>query len=137
MAWLQNYLVRKLMLKTRRCNNVKFWSEQRRRKDNVVTTLPPDQKTTKNHVPAGQNLESRQLHPVDRIKFDGKLSQWLEILKNLKQTLSDQMQMKKVLTVFGGEGKRSVESISKSKSFYAAALKLLKRHFGNAFYVSH
>ena len=70
------------MSKTRRCNNVKFWLEERRWKDNVVTTLLRNQKTTKNHVPTVQDLESRQLHPIEFVTFDGKLSQWSEILKN-------------------------------------------------------
>ena len=42
--------------------------------------------------------------------------------------------MKRILNVFKGDGKRSTESIC--KTFYTAALKLLKRHFGNTFYVS-
>ena len=45
------------------------------------------------------------------------------------------MQMKRFLNVFRGDRKRSTESIC--KSFYTAALKLLKRHLGNTFYVSH
>ena len=53
------------MPKIRICNNVNFWSEQRRWKDNVVTTLLRNQKTTKNHVPAVQDLESQQLHPIE------------------------------------------------------------------------
>ena len=70
------------MSKTRRCNNVKFWLEERRWKDNVVTTLLRNQKTTKSYVLAGQDLEYRQLQPIEFVTFDGKLSQWLEILKN-------------------------------------------------------
>ena len=70
------------MSKTRRCNRVKFWSEERRWKNNVVTTLLRNQTTTINHVPAVKDLESRQLHPIEFVTFDGKLSQWLEILKN-------------------------------------------------------
>ena len=68
------------------------------------------------------------------MNFDGKFSQWLE---TLKQTFSDHMQMKGVINIFRNDGKRSVKSIRKSKSFYAAALKLLIPHLGNAFYVSH
>ena len=56
---------------------------------------------------------------------------------HLKQTFSDQMRIERLLNVLSGDAKRSVESIGKSKIFYAAALKSLKRDFGNAFYVSY
>ena len=56
---------------------------------------------------------------------------------HLKQTFSDQMRMERLLNVLRGDARRSVESIGKSKNFYAAALKSLKRDFGNAFYHSH
>ena len=39
--------------------------------------------------------------------------------------------------VLRDDAKRSVENIGKSKTFYAAALNLLKRDFGNAFHASH
>ena len=56
---------------------------------------------------------------------------------HLKQTFSDHMRMERLLNVFRGDAKRSVESIGKSKILYAAALKSLKRDFGNACCVSH
>ena len=43
----------------------------------------------------------------------------------------------RLLNVLRGDAKQSVESIGKSKDFYAVALKSLKQDFGNAFYVSH
>ena len=39
--------------------------------------------------------------------------------------------------VLRDDAKRSVENIGKSKTFYAAALNLLKRDFGNAFHAFH
>ena len=45
--------------------------------------------------------------------------------------------MERLLNIFRGDVKWSVESISKSKIFFAAAFKLLKQDFGNAFYVSY
>ena len=74
---------------------------------------------------------------------DGNPSQWPELIVDfkervlLKQTFSDQMRMEGLLNVLRGDAKWSVESIGKSKTFYAAALKSLKRHFRNAFYVSY
>ena len=90
-----------------------------------------------------QELESRQLPPTELMNFDGSPSQWPEFIAHfkervhLKQTFSDQMRMERLLNVLRGDARRSVESIGKSKNFYAAALKSLKRDFGNAFYVSH
>ena len=45
--------------------------------------------------------------------------------------------MQRILKVLKDNTKRSVESIGKSKNFYAAAIKLLIQDFGNPFYVSH
>ena len=45
--------------------------------------------------------------------------------------------MERLLNVVRGDTKPSVENIDKSKIFYADEIKLLKRDFGNVFYVSH
>ena len=45
--------------------------------------------------------------------------------------------MERLLSVPRGDTEWSVESISKSKIFHAAALKLLKQDFRNAFYGSY
>ena len=45
--------------------------------------------------------------------------------------------MERLLNLVRGDAKQSVESISKSKIFYDAALKWLKRDFENAYYASH
>ena len=90
-----------------------------------------------------QELESRQLPPIKLMTFDGNASQWPEFIAyfkervHLKQTFSNQMRMERLLNVLRGGAKRSVESIDKSKFFYAAALKSLKQYFRDAFYVSH
>ena len=48
-----------------------------------------------------------------------------------KQTVSDHMQMKGVINIFRNDGKQPVKSITKSKSFYAAALKLTINHINH------
>ena len=48
-----------------------------------------------------------------------------------KTKVSDHMQMKGVINIFRKDGKRSVKSIPKSKSFYAAALKLTINHINH------
>ena len=45
--------------------------------------------------------------------------------------------MERFLIVLKEEAKKSIESIDKSGTFYATALKTLKRHFGNAFTVAY
>ena len=90
-----------------------------------------------------QELESRQLPPIDLMTFNRNPSQGPEFVAgskervHLKQTLNDQMRMERLLNALRDDAKRSIESISKSKTFYAAALKSLRRDFGNALYVSH
>ena len=74
-----------------------------------------------------QELESRQLPPIELKTFDGNPSQQPEFIADfkervlLKEAFSDQMQMQRLLNVLRGNAKRSVESIAKSKIFYAAA----------------
>ena len=76
-----------------------------------------------------QELESRQLLPIELMTFDGNPSQWPEFIADfkervhLKQTFSDQMRVERLLNIVRDDAKRSVESIGKSKIFYAAALK--------------
>ena len=76
-----------------------------------------------------QELESRQLPPIELMTFDGNPSQWPEFIADfkervhLKQTFSDQMRVERLLNIVRDDAKRSVESIGKSKIFYAAALK--------------
>ena len=90
-----------------------------------------------------QELESLQLPPIEIMTFDGNPSQWPEFTAefkervHLKQTFSDQRRMERLLNVLTDDAKRLVESTGKSNIFYAAALKSLKRYFGNSFYVSH
>lgn len=77
------------------------------------------------------------------ISFDGSPSQWPEFIENfktrihLKQTFNDSIRMQRLLSVLKDDAKKSVSSIGTNGIFYAAALKSLKRDFGNPFVVSH
>ena len=87
-------------------------------------------------------LESWQLLQIELMNFDGNPGQWPESIADFKegekkQTFSDQLRMERLLSAPRGDTEWSVESISKSKIFHAAALKLLKQDFRNAFYGSY
>ena len=47
------------------------------------------------------------------------------------RSFTDSMQMERLLSVLNGEAKRTVSSVGRNSIFYAAALKTLKRNFGN------
>ena len=59
-----------------------------------------------------QELESRQLPPIELATFDGHPSQWPEFIADfkervhLKQTFSDPMWMERPLSILSGDAKR-------------------------------
>ena len=90
-----------------------------------------------------QEFESRNLPPIPFIKFDGNPSRWPEFIENFfarahsKRTFDGNTRMTGLLSVLDGEAKLTLEAIGCNKTFYATALKTLKRDFGNTLIVAH
>ena len=90
-----------------------------------------------------QEFESRNLPPIPLIRFDGNPNRWPEFIENFltrfhsKRTFDDNTRMIRLLSLLDGETKRNIEAIGCNKIFYAAALKTLKRDFGNPLIVAH
>lgn len=90
-----------------------------------------------------QQLETRNLPPIDLLTFDGNPGCWPEFIENFKImihckiTFNDTIRLERLLSVLRGDAKRSVDSIGRNGIFYATTLKCLKREFGNPNVVSH
>ena len=84
-----------------------------------------------------RDLESRNLPPMELLRFNGNPSHWPEFIQrfkervHMKRTFSDSLRMERLLSVLDGDAKRVVSAIGRNGLFYAAALKALKREFGN------
>ena len=87
-------------------------------------------------------LESRNLPPMDLLRFNGNPSHWPEFIQYFKETVymkrtfSDSLRMEHLLSVLDGDAKRVVSATGRNGLFYAIALKALKREFGNLYVVS-
>ena len=90
-----------------------------------------------------QDLESRNLPPMELLRFNGNPSYWPEFIQcfkervHMKRTFSDSLRMERLLSVLDGDAKRVVSAIGRNGLFYATALKALKREFGNPYAVSY
>ena len=90
-----------------------------------------------------QDLEAKNLPPIELLTFHGNPSCWSEFIENfnimvhLKATFNETIRMERLLSVLRGEVKRSVESIGRNSIFYATTLKCLKREFGNPNVAAH
>ena len=84
-----------------------------------------------------QELELRNLPPVDLLRFDGNPVHWPEFIGNVyhrihkKSLFNDFLRMDNLLNSLDGEAKKLVKTVGANDYFYAIALKLLKRDFGN------
>ena len=76
------------------------------------------------------------------IKFTlSSVFDWLIIISfpkilRLSESFTDDIRMKRLLTVQNGEAKWTVISIARNSLFYATAMKTLKNSFGNSMVVS-
>ena len=90
-----------------------------------------------------KDIESRSLPPIDVLRFDGEPSKWPEFIDNfktrvhMKVTFNDSMRMERLHSVLDGDAKKAVSSIGTNSTFYAAALKTLKREFGRPIVVAN
>ena len=89
-----------------------------------------------------RDLESRNLPPMDLLRFNGNPSDWPVFIQcfkervHMKRTFSDSLIMESWLSVLNGDAKRMVSAIDRNVLFYVTALKALKREFGNPYAVS-
>ena len=90
-----------------------------------------------------QQLEARNLPPIELLTFDGNPGCWPEFIENFKimihckSTFNNTIRLERLLDVLRGDAKRSVDSIGRNGVFYATALKCLKREFRNPNVVTH
>ena len=90
-----------------------------------------------------QRLVLRNLPPVDLLCFDGNPGHWPEFIDNFyhaihkKSLFNDSLRMDHLMNGLDGEAKKSVKTVRTNVYFYATALKVLKRDFGNPLVVSH
>ena len=90
-----------------------------------------------------QQLEARNLPPIELLTFDGNPGSWSEFIENFKimihckSTFNDTIRLERLLNVLRGDAKRSVDSIGRNGIFYATTLKCLKREFRNHNVITH
>ena len=95
------------------------------------------------HETITQELELRNLPPVDLLRFDGNSVHWPKFIDNFyhrvhkKSSFNDSLRMDHLMNSLDGDAKRSVKTAGPNSYFYAMALKVLKRDFGNHLVVSH
>lgn len=107
------------------------------------TALPNDSRVVSASSALHHEFESKNLPAIELVQFSGDSSTWPEFIENFsrrihfKLSFSDNDRMERLLSVLVGEAKKTVECIGTSGIFYASALKLLKRDFGNPTVVTH
>ena len=90
-----------------------------------------------------REIETRDLHAINLMRFDGNSKQWANFIQNFKHRVhnkigfNNSVRMDRLLSVLDGEAKRAVSAIGQDVLFYASALKLLKQEFGNPLMVSY
>ena len=88
-------------------------------------------------------FESRNLPPIELKCFNGNSELWPEFIENFYSrvyrmaSFDSNLKMDRLLSVLDGDANRSIQSIGSSRIFYATALKVLKRDYGNSIIVSH
>ena len=81
--------------------------------------------------------EQQRLPPLELFKFTGKPIDWLKFIERFcdqihnKTTLTDSDRMAYLFQNLDGEAKKAVKSLGVTGHSYAAALKTLKRQFGD------
>ena len=91
------------------------------------------------HFTLKQDYETGNLPPIELRHF----SVWREFTDNvrtrvhLKSIFDDNLRMERLCSVLYDEVKRVIETIVNTGSFYATALKTLKRDFGKPLLISH
>ena len=90
-----------------------------------------------------QELELRNLPPVDLLRFSGNPVHWPEFMDNFyhgihkKSSFNDSLRMDDLMNSLDGEAKKSVKTVGTNAYFYATVLKVFKRDFGNPLVVLH
>ena len=88
-------------------------------------------------------FETRNLPTIELSRFDGDPCKWPDFIQNFKlhihdkKCFNDSIRLERLKSVLDGEAKRIVAAIGQGGMFYASALKLLKRNFGNPVVVSY
>ena len=88
-------------------------------------------------------LESKNLPSIELTRFDGDDCKWPDIIQNFKNwvheklSFTDDIRMKRLISVLDGDAKGAVAAIGYSGLFYASTLKLLKQDFWNPLVVSY
>ena len=128
-----------------------FIANKRKPADSFIDNLVEGKETLIPHVTQcftpeeaiKQELELRNLPPVDMLCFDGNPVHWLEFMDNFyhrihkKSSFNDSLHIDYLMNSLDGEAKKSVKTVGTNGYFYATALKVLKRDFGNPLVVSH
>ena len=131
--------------------NENFLTNSKTCVDSFIEYLVEGKETVINHVAKHltpqeaikQELELRNLPPVDLIRFDGNPIYWPEFIDNFyhrvhkKSSFNDSLRMIHLINSLDGEAKKLVKSVGTNGYFYATALKVLKKDFGNPLVVSH
>ena len=90
-----------------------------------------------------REFETRDFPAINLMRFDGDSKQWSNFIQNFKQrvhnkiSFSDSVCMDCLLSVLDDKAKRVISTIGQDGVFYASALKLSKREFGNLLMVSY
>ena len=77
------------------------------------------------------------------MRFDGNSVHWSEFIDNFyhrihkKSLFNDSLHMDHLMNSLDREAKKSVKTVGTYGYFYAVALRVLKRDFGNPLVVSH
>ena len=84
-------------------------------------------------------FESRNLPPIDLVRFDGDPTKWPEFIQSSKSrvhmSFTDSIRMERLISVLDGEPKKCINAFGTNGMFYASALKSLKKQFGNPYLV--
>ena len=84
-------------------------------------------------------FESRNLPPIDLVRFDGDPTNWPEFMQSfktgvhMKHSFTDSIRMERLISVLDGEPKKCINVFGTNGMFYASALKLLKEQFGDPY----
>ena len=107
----------------------------------IKQSLPSSQLNL--HFVLKEEIKSRTLPPIDLTKLDGNPSKWPKFIDNFKTCVhnkaifTDSVRIERLISVSEGNMKKAICSIGTQSTFYATALKTLKRDFRNPVVVAH
>ena len=90
-----------------------------------------------------QELELRNLPPVDLLRFNGNPVQWPEFIDNFYHRIHENLsfnynlRINHLMNSLDSQAKKSIKTVGTKDYFYATPLKVLKGDFCNSLVVSH